>query len=74
MDSEAGLDGRFNASKEKVRAVLKGMLDSGRVETQPVADADRSLHGVPKQVKGILRVKSAAKPAEPLIAEGEKTG
>jgi hypothetical protein len=74
LDSEAGLDGRFNASKEKVRAVLKGMLDSGRVETQPVADADRSLHGVPKQVKGILRVKSAAKAAEPLIAEGEKTG
>lgn len=59
LDGIAGNDGPLKASKDKVRDVLRGLLDTGVVESCPVTDAARQEHGIPKQVKEILRLKPA---------------
>jgi hypothetical protein len=68
LDAAAGEDGVLQASKGKVRDVLRGLIDTGVVALHPVTDAERQQHGIPKQVKEILTVKAlkpAAKPANP---------
>lgn len=68
LDVAAGEDGALQASKGKVRDVLRGLIDTGVVALHPVTDAERQQHGIPKQVKEILTVKAlkpAAKPAKP---------
>lgn len=59
LDGVAGNDGPLKASKEKVRDVLRGLLDTGGIELHTVTDAERQEHGIPKQVKEVLRVKPA---------------
>jgi hypothetical protein len=65
LDQAAGVDGDLKASKSKVRDVLRGLIDSGTVEVHPVTEAERQRHDIPKQVKEVLKAKSAVKPAEP---------
>ena len=57
LDGLAGKDGKFKASKERVRDAVKAGLDSGTIEVIPVSDADRAGNGLSKQVKEVLRVK-----------------
>jgi hypothetical protein len=64
LDAESGEDGALKASKGKVRDVLSGLLDTGVVVLHPVTDSERQQHDIPKQVKEVLRVKPAAKPAD----------
>ena len=61
LEAASGIDGPLKASKAKVREVLKGMLDTGEVELVEVTQKDRQQHGLPKQVKQVLVVKSAGK-------------
>ena len=68
LDGIAGEDGVLQASKGKIRDVLRSLIDAGVVELNPVTDAERQQHGIPKQMKEILTVKAlkpAAKPAKP---------
>ena len=74
LDGEGGLDGIFAASKGKIQDVRKSLLDTGEIELHSVTDAERQEHAIPKQVVEVLKVKSAVKPAEPLNAQGGKTG
>lgn len=63
LDGVAGADDVLQASKGKVRDVLAGLVDAGDVEYHPVTDAERAQHGLAKQVKTVLAVKSGVKPA-----------
>jgi hypothetical protein len=74
LDGEGGVDGIFTASKGKIQDVRKSLLDTGKIELHSVTDAERQEHAIPKQVVEVLKVKSAVKPAEPLKAQGGKTG
>jgi hypothetical protein len=68
LDGIAGEDGVLKASKGKIRDVLRGLLDTGVIETHSVTDAERQQHDIPKQMKEILTIKAlkpAAKPAKP---------
>ncbi len=65
LDGDAGKDGVFKASKEKIRDVLRGLLDTGAIERHSVTDAERLEHDISKQVKEVLKVKPAAEPAKP---------
>ena len=65
LDGEAGKDGIFKASKEKIHDVLGSLVDTGVIERHSVTDAERLEHEIPKQVKDVLKVKPAAKPAKP---------
>ena len=57
LDGLAGKDGKFKASKERVRDVVKAGLDSGTIEALPVSDADRAGNGLTRRIKEVLRVK-----------------
>ena len=64
LDGESGADGDLKASKSKVRDVLGGLIDSGSIDLHVVTEAERQKHGIPKQVKEVLKIKPAGKPAD----------
>lgn len=61
LDSLAGKEGIFKASKERVRDALRGLMDSGEVYEHTVTETERLEHGVAKQVKSVLRPSKPAK-------------
>ncbi len=65
LDGEGGLDGIFTASRAKIQDVYKSLLETGELELHSVTDAERLEHEIHKQVKEVLKVKPAAKPAKP---------
>lgn len=57
LDTQSGKGEIFDASKGKIRDILKSLIDTGEVFTYPVTDKERENHNIPKQVKEVLRVK-----------------
>jgi len=74
LDGIAGEDGELKASKSKVRDVLGGLIDAGVVTLHEVTADERQQHGIPKQVKEVLKVKPAAKPAGRATTENAAAG
>jgi len=56
LDEQAGKNGLFKASKEKVRHAKKGLLDDGILTLHTVGAEEREAKSVTKQVKQVYRV------------------
>lgn len=56
LDRDSGKDGKFGASKDKCRDVLKGLIDAGIIHSHRITDSERIEIGIPKQVTEVLRV------------------
>ena len=74
LDGIAGEDGDLKASKSKVRDVLGGLIDASVITLHEVTGDERQQHGIPKQVKEVLKVKPAAKPAGRATTENAPAG
>ncbi len=78
LDGLSGADEVLKSSKQKVRDVLAGLVDTGVIERRQITDAERAKHHLSKQVKEVLTVtdpvKPAAKPTEPVDTKNSPAG
>jgi hypothetical protein len=64
LDGLSGVNEVLKASKQKVRVVLGGLMDTGVIEIRQVTDAERAKNHLPKQVKVVLTVANPVKAAD----------
>ena len=54
LDAISGLDGPLKASKARVRDCVKGLIDSGQIQSRKVTERERLENRIPKQVNDVL--------------------